>query len=792
MLNKTGIVVAFLLGFLLTMPCSFAQQSPQGLAAEGAKVAVTDAFTLPLPSKVQLGGLLGARFIGSEQNRLLKVNEDELLDGFRHRPGTHPWIGEHVGKWLHAASLTYGCTGDAALREKLDRVATELMKTQEADGYLGTYSPDKRFGLFLGADWDVWSHKYGLIGLLAYYQYTGNKDALETCKRVGDLLINTFSPGKKDILSAGTHMGMAATSVLEPMVLLYRATGDKRYLTFAEHLVYAWDQEKGPHVLPALLARNPVYRVANAKAYEMLSNLAGLCELYRVTGKEKYIEAVLNAWKDITANRLYVTGSGSSHEHWQADFHLPNGEGAQICETCVTVTWMQLNIELLRLLGQARFGDELEKTLYNHLLGAQKPTCDDWAYYTPLEGHKPYDASTNCCHSSGPRGVALIPSFVYSTTQDGITVNIFSASKATLPLKSGGEVTLEQRTQYPLDGKVEIVVTPTGTTEAFSIRLRPPVWSPRVSVSVNQETVEASKDTSGFLAINRTWNPGDTISCTIDMAPRIALGDHENDGRMAVFFGPLVLTLDRACNAATGVTPLNAAPAVDDPAAFKMALTTSPDAPDAPLFETEGLAFNAPADAGSDAPVKPAPCKIVLTPFYAAGANDASRFCVWMKRPATITSTSTSRFLGATETRSRKGNVDASICDGEPTSFVVTFDGTKQDEDWYALARQQPVSIKRIVFTQGRLFHDGGWFDASKGKPRVQVQKTQDGPWEDAATIEAYPATTATDSAGLTEFQEFAVDIAPVSAVGIRVIGAPACGDSPAQAFSSCAELSAL
>jgi len=143
---------------------------------------------------------------------------------------------------------------------------------------------------------------------------------------------------------------------------------------------------------------------------------------------------VLNAWKDIAAHRLYITGSGSSHEHWQVDCHLPNGEGAQICETCVTVTWMQLNIELLRLLGQARFGDELEKTLYNHLLAAQKPTCDDWAYYTPLVGHKPYDASTNCCHSSGPRGVALVPSFVYSTTPDGIAVNIFSASKATLPL----------------------------------------------------------------------------------------------------------------------------------------------------------------------------------------------------------------------------------------------------------------------------------------------------------------------------------------------------------------------
>ena len=170
-------------------------------------------------------------------------------------------------------------------------MAAELIACQEPDGYLGTYSPDKRFGLYEGADWDVWSHKYNLIGLLTYYQYTGNRLSLDCCRKMGDLLIATF-PGKKSILAAGTHIGMAATSVLEPVVLLYRFTGDKRYLDFARYIVKAWDEPHGPAIAASLRAGKGVNHTANGKAYEMLSNLVGLCELARATGDRSLLEPV--------------------------------------------------------------------------------------------------------------------------------------------------------------------------------------------------------------------------------------------------------------------------------------------------------------------------------------------------------------------------------------------------------------------------------------------------------------------------------------------------------------------
>ena len=77
------------------------------------------------PNAVELGGLLGYRFKMSERNRLLPLNEETLLSGFRKRPGVQAWIGEHVGKWLHAAVLTWVNTGNPELKAKIDRVVRE-------------------------------------------------------------------------------------------------------------------------------------------------------------------------------------------------------------------------------------------------------------------------------------------------------------------------------------------------------------------------------------------------------------------------------------------------------------------------------------------------------------------------------------------------------------------------------------------------------------------------------------------------------------------------------------------
>ena len=420
---------------------------------------VQDKFVPAAYDAQKIEGLLGDRMRTNLKGRLLHVDENGLIGGFQKRPGTHPWIGEHVGKFLHAAANTYEYSHDEKLKELMDRLAKELIATQLPDGYLGTYSDDQRW-----TSWDVWVHKYDLIGLLSYYQVTGYEPALEASKKVGDLLARTFGdqPGQRDIIKAGTHVGMAATSVLEPICMLYRYTGDKKYLDFAYYLVRSWDQPHGPKIIDSLLKTGSVYKTANAKAYEMLSNIVGLVDLYRLTGDEKFFKVAQIAWDDVAKNRLYISGTASSHEHFQENGKLPADDSADVGEGCVTVTWIQLGWQLLRITGEHKYADELERTVFNQLLAAQNPQNGNICYFTPLIGRKNATPGINCCVSSEPRGISMIPQLTWGALDGGIAVLLYTQGSVNID----GNKLIEQ-TNFPDTGKVTFYVQPSGKKADF-------------------------------------------------------------------------------------------------------------------------------------------------------------------------------------------------------------------------------------------------------------------------------------------------------------------------------------
>jgi hypothetical protein len=265
------------------------------------------------------------------------------------------------------------------------------------------------------------------------------------------------------------------------------------------------------------------------------------------------------------------------------------------------------------------------------------------------------------------------------------------------------------------------------------------------------------------------------------MPARLIEGTHTNKGRLAVRRGPLVLAVDARLN--PGIAATRVAPAAEDDGTMKLAPAADPEGLAAHAFKGEGLV---PESVDDQVALKRVP--LVLTSFAEAGQT-GSNYSVWMPGPDQLERVSASPFLFARETYSRKGNVNGSIADGDATTFRVTYDGSKPAEDWFAVERSSPATVNAVTCAHGKTFHDGGWWDASKGKPRIQVRKAPNGPWEDVAVIEAYPATTATDPKRLRNGQEFVVTFAPTKVVGIRVIGVPACGDKPGQSFASCAEL---
>ena len=464
-------------------------------------------------------------------------DEPRLLRGFEQPPGEQAWIGEHIGKYLDAACNTWRYTRDPRLKTQMDRMARALMATQKPDGYLGTYVDEKRW-----TAWDVWVHKYDLIGLLNYHETTGDDSALRAARRVGDLLSETFgtAPGQRDLIASSTHVGMAASSVLEPMVNLYRLTGEKRYLDFCRYIVSSWDQPNGPKLLASLGSIGSVFKTANAKAYEMMSDLVGVVDLYKMTGDESLLPPVLAAWHDIRDKRLYVTGTTSSKEHFLDDDLLPGEDKDNVGEGCATVTWLQLTWRLLRLTAAPEYAEELERTVYNQLLGAQDPHNGNICYFTPLNGTKKPGPGINCCVSSEPRGISLIPELTWGATEKGPAVLLYTEGSVETPFAK-----LESHTSFPANGAVRLTIRDP-KRKAFAVQLRVPRWTKSFTASVGKETWNGKPGT--FLTIDRDWKAGDTVNIEMDMTVRVLPGGKSYPDSVAVQRGPQVLAAEGSLN----------------------------------------------------------------------------------------------------------------------------------------------------------------------------------------------------------------------------------------------------
>jgi len=757
-------------GRVLILCLAVACGAAVGGSLAGGKTA--DTARAILPGQLRMTGWLGRRVEANWRNRLTTVSLEDRLRPFRSPAERGGWSGEHIGKWLHAAAISWHTCRDAALRKRMDDAVDALIAAQAPDGYLGTYARQHRW-----VGWDVWTHKYNLMGLITYYEYTGEPRALAAARRIGDLLATTFGEGGRDIIRSGTHVGMAATSVLEPLMLLYRATHEPRYLALAHTIVRAYDQPHGPKIIASLMKTRSVAQTANRKAYEMMSNLVGLCELYRSTGDATFLKPCLYAYEDIVANQMYITGGTSLGEHFQKPHYLP--DAGRVSENCAQVTWIQLCLQLLRITGDARYADTLEQVVYNHLLAAQIPKGQALCYFTPLRGRKPYSPGMSCCTSSGPRGIALTTTFAYTLGPKAVMVSFYEPS--TLDAEVGGVgVKLTQKTDYPVGGAIEILVEPQKPVD-FRLLLRIPRWCAAYTVAVNGKPLRTEPGSGVWLPIARQWQRGDTV--TLDLAmPAVRIeGTHTNKGRLAVRRGPLVLAVDARLN--PGIAATRVCPVAEAGGTVKLEPVADPEGIAAHAFKGEGLVPEA-----SDDRVVLKRVPLVLTSFAEAGQT-GSNYSVWMPGPDQLERVSASPFLFARETYSRKGNVNGSIADGDTGTVRVTFDGSKRAEDWFAVERAKPATINAVTYAHGRVFHDGGWWDASKAKPRIQVRKSAKDSWDDVAEIESYPATTATDPKRLRDGQAFVVRFPPVKAVGIRVIGAPACGDKPEQSFASCAEL---
>lgn len=591
--------------------------------------------------KTTIRGEVGRRLDGCLARSVKAFDGRRLAAVFEGSSETQGWQTEFWGKWMLGAVPLAHCRPDeAALCAEIAASVETLLAAQRPNGYLGNYAEEAQA---TGSGWDIWGRKYAMLGLLCYYDFTGDASARDAVCRVADHLMTQVGegPGRKAICATGMFKGMPSASILGAFVRLWRCTGEPRYRAFADFIVSQLeDAEDGPHLISKALAGVDVgsrfpfpagwerwwSRENGMKAYEMMSCYKGLAEYAEATGDSRCLASAVAAARNILATEINVAGSGSAFECWYHGAARETIPAHRTMETCVTVTWLLLCGTLLRLTHDPIFADAFEQTFHNAFLAALACDGSDFCKYLALEGVRtPGEAQCgmelNCCTASGPRGFVALLEHVLSTEEDGVYVNLYVESYTSVSLATGGpRVTVEQKTAYPADGAVRLTVRP-DRAEAFTLHLRMPAWCARAGMRINSEAEQVIEAGAGFFPIHRLWQPGDTVELTFDMPCRVV----RKDGHFALFRGPVLLARD----ARFGDGDIHAP--IEPPDVLTPIVPPSPEI---------GQAFSARLRTGVDleAPGGQTPREIHFCDFASAGNTwDAdSVYRTWLREPLDV------------------------------------------------------------------------------------------------------------------------------------------------------------
>lgn len=492
-----------------------------------------EAFSPLPPGNIHLGGEIGRRIEATIDNNLLAVDVDkDFLQPFQERNSPDGYVG--LGKFLESLARFTAYSKDARLRERLEHVVHAILKIQEADGYIGIMPPGQRIYTL----WDVHEMSYLLNGLSAYAGLFDEADAKDAARRLADYLVGRLTETSgRPVGSPDLSQELCTLGLEQAMLRAYSVLGDARYLEFVR------DTRRLPEWKLGMVCGR--WGRIEGHAYAYLARCVAQLRLNAIEPDARLLEQSGQALAFLTQqDGLVITGTCSDHECWH-----DNQEGTlNLGETCATAYLIRWWDALLRLTGDARYGDLIERAAYNALFAAQSPDGRSIRYYTPFDGPRKYfEKDTYCCPNNFRRIVSELPGMIFYASDQGIAVNLYTPAEASLKMPDGLAVTVKQETDYPNGGRVRLVVTPEHAA-AFSVLFRIPRWCQEARIAVNGTPWEGVATRGAFAAIEREWAPGDAAELTMAMPPRWVKGRKAQAGHVALMQGPQVFCLNRVRN----------------------------------------------------------------------------------------------------------------------------------------------------------------------------------------------------------------------------------------------------
>ncbi|MGF1923062.1 MAG: beta-L-arabinofuranosidase domain-containing protein [Bacteroidia bacterium] len=501
---------------------------------------------------------------------LLAYDVDRLLAGYRKQAGLperakpYPnWDGldGHVGgHYLSALAMNYAATGNAECKKRMDYMIKELIACQTSNGvnhpnwglgYVGAVPNSAKIwsGMKQGdltayrTAWVPWYNIHKMYaGLRDVWVYTKNQDAKKVFLKFCDWAIqvtSALSDKQMQTMLDEEHGGMNET-----FADAYQIKKDVKYLTAAKRFSH-------------LMLLNPMAagkdNLDNKHANTQVPKALGFHRIGELSNDTTYLKAGSFFWETVTGHRTLAFGGNSRREFFPSkssgiDF-VNDVEGP---ETCNSYNMLKLTEDLFRIKPLAKYTDYYERTLYNHILSTQHPEHGGYVYFTPARPrhYRVYSAPNQgmwCCVGSGMENHSKYNQFIYTHSKDSLYANLFVASELNWREK---KVKIKQETRFPEEEQTKFIITE--GSSMFTLMLRYPSWvgSGLLKITVNGKSVAHPNGPSSYIAINRQWKKGDSITVALPMNTGIEVLPNVPE-YIAFMHGPILLS------AKTGSESLN-------------------------------------------------------------------------------------------------------------------------------------------------------------------------------------------------------------------------------------------
>jgi hypothetical protein len=502
---------------------------------------------------VTLQSVLHEQQLQQTQAVLMELSDDALLRPFRLMSG-QPAPGEDLGgwyrydpnydwhtfdagfapsatfgQWVSALARAYAITGSTAARDKVIRLNRLYAQTID-----GQFYENNRF--------PAYCYDKLVCGLIDSHKYVNDPDAFSILKKTTDTALPHL-PGKAIEHGQSWRPGKDESW-----------TWDESY-TMPENLFLAYQRGAGEQyrALAVQYLNEPFFDrlaegqndLAGRHAYSHVNCLCSAMQAYLTLGSERYLRAAKNGF-DMLEAQSFVTGGWGPDEILRAsgspDVYDSLTKTHSGFETpCGSYAHFKLTRYLLRMTRDSRYGDSMERVMYNTILGAKPLEADGRTFYYSdynFKGSKVYSPHRwPCCSGTMTQVAADYRINTYFRYADGVYVNLYIPS--TLRWAQGrAQIMLTQKSEYPYDSHVQFEVTASKHAE-FAIHLRIPAWAEGASVSVNGKREAAS--VGSFAQVRRKWKTGDRIDLELPMKARLEAADPQHAETVALLLGPVVL-----------------------------------------------------------------------------------------------------------------------------------------------------------------------------------------------------------------------------------------------------------